>query len=119
MRWETKKELEMGQVVNLYNSVGWSGYAEKPLPLLSGISNSSYVATCWDEEKLVGLARVISDDFSIMFLQDILVNPAYHRKGIGRKLLCMCLDRYQHVRQKVLLTDDRPEQLAFYDSLGF
>ena len=31
----------------------------------------------------------------------------------------MVLERYSHVRQKVLLTDDRPEQLRFYASLGF
>ena len=31
----------------------------------------------------------------------------------------MVLERYTHVRQKVLLTDDRPEQLRFYESLGF
>ena len=35
MRWETKKELDMGQVIQLYSSVGWTGYAEKPLPLLA------------------------------------------------------------------------------------
>ena len=119
MRWETEKKLNMGAVVALYNSVGWSGYTEKPLELLSAISNSSYVVSCWDEQRLVGLARVISDDVSIMYLQDILVDSEYHRKGLGRKLLLRCLERYQHVRQKVLLTDDRVEQIAFYESLGF
>ena len=39
--------------------------------------------------------------------------------GLGRALVQDCLDRYAEVRQKVLLTDDRPEQLAFYASLGF
>ena len=31
----------------------------------------------------------------------------------------MALDRYPHVRQKVLLTDDEPKQKAFYESLGY
>lgn len=30
-----------------------------------------------------------------------------------------CLDRYAHVRQKVLLTDDDEAQRRFYESLGF
>ena len=30
-----------------------------------------------------------------------------------------CLERFEHVRQKVFLTDDRPEQRAVYESLGF
>ena len=28
-------------------------------------------------------------------------------------------DRYGHVRQTVLLTDDEPGQRAFYEALGF
>ena len=38
---------------------------------------------------------------------------------LGRALVNAILKRYSHVRQKVLLTDDRPEQLRFYESLGF
>lgn len=119
LRWETNNNLQLNPVVRLYNSVEWSGYTQKPLELLRGISNSSYVVSCWDAQKLVGLARVVSDDFSIMFLQDILVDPEYQRQGIGRKLITLCMEKYSHVRQKVLLTDNRPEQLAFYESLGF
>lgn len=119
MHWEVTKQVEMRAVVDLYNAVGWVGYTHKPLNLLNGIANSSYVVLCWEEKKLVGLARVVSDDYSIMYLQDVLVHPSFHRKGIGRELLKKCLERYEHVRQKVLLTDDRPEQIAFYESLGF
>jgi hypothetical protein len=38
---------------------------------------------------------------------------------IGRKLIRMCLDRYSHVRQRVLLTDDEPHQHRLYRGLGF
>ena len=40
-------------------------------------------------------------------------------QGVGAALLKSVLTRYKTVRQKVLLTDDRPEQLRFYESLGF
>jgi hypothetical protein len=42
------------------------------------------------------------------------------RGGCGEHgLVERCMERFEHVRQKVLLTDDRPEQIAFYQSLGF
>jgi hypothetical protein len=34
-------------------------------------------------------------------------------------LMDRCLERYVHVRQKVLLTDDEPAQRGFYQSLGY
>ena len=68
---------------------------------------------------LVGLARAISDDVSICYLQDILVSPHQQRAGIGQALISNIMERYVHVRQKVLLTDDEPGQRAFYQSSGF
>jgi hypothetical protein len=38
--------------------------------------------------------------------------------GVGRQLLTVCLERYSHVRQKVLLTDDEVQE-RFYESLGY
>ena len=54
-----------------------------------------------------------------MYIQDILVSPLHQGNGIGKALVKEILLRYKHVRQKVLLTDDRPERLRFYTSLGF
>jgi hypothetical protein len=39
--------------------------------------------------------------------------------GVGRQLLTVCLERYSHVRQKVLLTDDDEVQQRFSESLGY
>jgi len=95
-------------------------YAADPDGLARAVDRSTYVVTARDGEgTLIGLARCLTDDVSIMYLQDILVLPARHRSGIGSVLAQRCLDRYQHVRQKVLLTDDDPSQLAFYESLGY
>ena len=110
---------DMTQVAALYDAVGWTVYTRDKDRLTRAIHNTSYVVCAWEDDRLVGLARCISDDETIAYIQDILVHPAAQRRGIGRRLVESCLVRYQHVRQKVLLTDDRPEQLAFYKSLGF
>ena len=44
--------------------------------------------------------------------------PRPSAAGISRALT-EGLERYSHCRQKVLMTDDRPEQKAFYEALGF
>jgi len=113
------KEVSKEQLLKLYNSVGWSAYTDNIETLANAIQGSSYVCLVWDKDTLIALVRCISDDASIMYLQDVLVDPKYQKKGIGRVLVQKSLDRYSHVRQKVLLTDNRPEQLRFYESLGY
>jgi len=107
------------ELKELYDSVGWSVYTSNMERLEQALRNSSHLVTARDGDRLVGLARCVSDDISIAYIQDILVDPEYQHRGIGRVLLQDCLERYPHVRQKVLLTDDRPEQLRFYKALGF
>jgi GNAT superfamily N-acetyltransferase len=41
------------------------------------------------------------------------------RRGVGAALMAAVAQRYRHVRQHVLLTDDEPGQRAFYESLGY
>jgi ribosomal protein S18 acetylase RimI-like enzyme len=118
---KAETQISADQLHQLYNSVGWSIYTTDPIGprLQTAIRNSTYIVTAWDSNRLVGLARGLSDDVSIFYLQDILVNPDYQGQGIGKRLLKNCLTRFQHVRMKVLLTDDSEQQLAFYESLGY
>ena len=113
--------LPFDQLISLYDSVGWAAYTGKQRrsTLQKAVRNSTYVVSAWCEGVLIGLARGMSDDVSIFYLQDILVHPDYQRKGIGRQLMDRCLERYKHVRSKVLLTDDDEKQLLFYETMGF
>ncbi|MCP4606066.1 MAG: GNAT family N-acetyltransferase [Proteobacteria bacterium] len=115
------QKLPFNQILELYNSLKWFVYTkgEQKEKLLQAIQNSSYVVTAWDEEKLIGLARCLSDDVSIFYLQDILIKPEYQRQGIGSELLSKCLERYEHVRTKVLLTGAQVHQKLFYESFGY
>ena len=73
----------------------------------------------YEGENLLGIIRTVGDGHTIVFVQDILVFPEYQRKGIGSALLQAILDRYSHVRQIELTTDNTPKTIAFYKSMGF
>ena len=117
----TGRDLPFDQLLALYESVGWVAYTneDRRADLPRAVRNSTYVVSAWHRDTLVGLARGLSDDVSILYLQDILVRPAFQRQGIGRQLLDNVLARFRHVRTVVLLTDDRAQQLQFYASAGF
>jgi GNAT superfamily N-acetyltransferase len=108
------------ELVDLYQAVGWLLYAADPDGLARAVDRSTYVLTARDDEgTLIGLARCLSDDVSIMYLQDLLVSPEWQRRGIGSFLAQVCLKKFEHVRQRVLLTDDEPALRAFYTRLGY
>jgi GNAT superfamily N-acetyltransferase len=113
-------EVSQAELVDLYESVGWAAYTRNPELLAQAVRKSSFVvAACDDRGELIGLARAISDDSTICYVQDILVRPSFQGSGIGRALLERVTEKYGHLRQTVLITDDEPAQRAFYQALGF
>lgn len=106
-------------ILRLYASVGWTAYIDHPEVLRKGFENSMLILAAYEGEKLLGIIRAVGDGATIVFVQDILVFPEYQRKGIGSALLQAVLDRYSHVRQIELATDNAEKTIAFYHSMGF
>ncbi|WP_374987133.1 GNAT family N-acetyltransferase [Streptomyces fradiae] len=53
-----------------------------------GLANSHLVVTArGGSGRPLGLARTISGDEHICYVHDVVVNPAYHRQGVGRSLV--------------------------------
>ena len=119
MNFLTNKNINLKQLINLYQSVGWTAYTEKPELLQQAVHNSLYVLGAFDHDQLIGLIRVVGDGLTIIYIQDLLVLPAYQNKGIGSTLINKVRKEFRHVRQQVLLTMEEPETRAFYEKNGF
>lgn len=113
------KNYDETEVLNLYKSVGWINYTNNPNMLKSAYSNSLKILGAYENEKLLGIIRVVGDGYSVVFIQDILVYPEYQRQGIGTTLIQQILTEYKHVYQKHLLTENTEKTIQFYKSLGF
>ncbi len=112
-------EYSEKEIVRLYTEVGWTAYTDNLSTLRSGFENSLLVLAAIENNELIGIIRVVGDGFTIVFVQDILVLPNQQRKGVGSLLLQAILDRYKNVRQIELATDNTPQTIAFYKSMGF
>ena len=107
------------EILNLYSSVGWTNYTDRPEMLKSAYEYSLKSYGAYVDDKLVGIIRVVGDGYSVVFIQDLLIYPEYQRRGIGRALLQHVLQEYKDVYQKHLLTDNTEKTIAFYKSVGF
>ncbi len=103
----------------LYTAVGWSAYTKDIQQLALGIQQSLEVITVWHEQQLIGLIRSVGDGETILYIQDLLVHPAYQNKGIGTQLIEKMVQAYPKVRQKVLLTENEQRTRRFYEKCQF
>ena len=94
--------------MGLYRSVGWNQYVAQPSLLMRALAGSQCVVSAHVGDLLVGLIRCVTDEISVVYIQDVLVDPAYQRRGLGTALMRALESEYAHVRLKVLLTDDTP-----------
>ncbi|MBQ6234624.1 MAG: GNAT family N-acetyltransferase, partial [Clostridia bacterium] len=107
------------EILKLYASVGWTAYTEEPDTLKNGFAHSLLVLAAYEGDELLGVVRTVGDGFTVVFVQDLLVDPAYQGKGVGSALLTAVLERFPHVRQIELVTDDTERTVAFYRAMGF
>ena len=113
------KNFHLEEIINLYQSVGWTNYLERTDILEEAFANSLCVLGAYDDDNLVGIIRVVGDGKTIVFVQDIIVLPEYQRKGIGTQLLNTIAEKYNDVYQIELLTDNTEKTKTFYRSVGF
>jgi len=78
-------KLTVNEYLNLRASVGWRSLtlrqAEKAL------RGSLYIMGVYDDDKLIGMGRIVGDGAVICYIQDLIVLPEYHGQGIGSKLI--------------------------------
>ena len=107
------------EILPLYESVAWTNYTQHPDMLERAFQNSLLILGAYEDGALVGLLRAVGDGASVVLVQDLLVLPAWQRRGIGTALVHELRARYPGVYQLQLLTDDTERSCCFYQSLGF
>ena len=119
IQFKEVKQIEQTPLQSLYEDVEWYAYTRDVNQLQQALESSLYVLSAWDNGQLVGLIRVVGDGLTIIYIQDILVLKSYQNQGIATELMSKALEKFDHVRQKVLLTEEAPAVRHFYEKNGF
>ena len=112
--------ISFDEIFPLYEALGWTNYTSNPIMLQNALEHSLFLISARDEEgNLIGFLRAVGDGFSIVYIQDIIVLPEYHRQGIGTQLLRQTMEHFKEVYQLILTTDSELKTVAFYEANGF
>lgn len=69
------------------------------------------------DEKIVGVARAISDFNYACYLSDLAVDVAYQKMGIGKKLIDKVAEQLEEGCKIILLS--APDAVDYYPKIGF
>ena len=117
---DIKKDLPNVALHQLFISAGWSDGTEIEEDMLNHFNipfiNSTLVISAWDNEKLVGVVRVLSDKMIRSIIYDLVIFPEYQQKGIGRELVRRCIGHFPDSEWLVQTTN---EIYPYYEKIGF
>ncbi len=88
------------------------------MPCMEGmVKNSNLMVSAWHADKLVGIARSMTDFHYACYLSDLAVHQEYQNQGIGRQLQAMTLKQLGE-RCKLILVA-APAAHSYYEHIGF
>lgn len=107
--------------LELYTSVGWE--PPEKYQVETALKNTLASFTAFDEDKPVGMVRLIGDGGMSFYIKDFAVIPSYQSKGIG-SLLIESIEKY--IKDNIpegwavsLELISTKEAVAFYKKKGF
>ena len=101
---------------SLFRQTDWA-QRRTPLDIQQMLDRSQLTLGVWDDDRLIGFARVVTDDLYRAWIEDIVVDRAYRKQGIASLILEKLLKRLQHI--ELVMLDCTPEWQTFYAKIGF
>ena len=83
----------------------------------SMFDNSNLIISAWDQDKLVGLCRALTDFSYCCYLSDLAVDMDYQRQGIGKTMIDLVKKEISDEVSLILLSS--PSSMSFYPKVGF
>ena len=110
-------DLQAVDVANLFEQSG----IKRPYDDLRRIENmlerADVIISAWDGEKLVGIARALTDFVYCCYLSDLAVDREYQHKGIGKVLVRQLQTKIGDQCSLVLIS--APGAMDYYPKIGF
>ncbi len=105
------------QIIDVYDSSGINRPTADCVRIAKMYANSNLIVTAWDKNRLVGIARSLTDYCYCCYLSDLAVRKDYQTSGIGKKLIE--LTKNEIGEQTALILLSAPAAMDYYPKVGF
>ncbi|OMP74802.1 MULTISPECIES: GNAT family N-acetyltransferase [unclassified Chitinophaga] len=116
IHYKTDTVPATADIIELYDNAGLKRPTEDAGRIAEMYKNSPLVVSAWDGEKLVGVARSLTDYCFCCYLGDLAVNKDYQMAGIGRQLVALTQEVIGPKTMLLLLS--APTAMEYYPKIG-
>ncbi|KRD99226.1 GNAT family N-acetyltransferase [Priestia aryabhattai] len=109
------ENIEWSRMKDIYHSVGWKKHDEEKIKKV--FQSSNVVAIAYDENKIVGFGRALSDGVFNAAIYDVVIDEQYQNKGIGQQIIENLLAPLNDISCVHLVSTAGNEE--FYKKAGF
>lgn len=107
---------DIDQIIDVYNSSGINRPTNDKERIKKMYSHSNLILTAWDNDKLVGISRSVTDFYYCCYLSDLAVRKEYQNRGIEKKLIELTKNKIGE--QTALILISAPTAKDFYLKIG-
>lgn len=105
---------------DLFESTGWNQeYGMTVQELQDAVRGSWCLLSAYDDGRLVGTGRVISDGVFHALIVDLIIRPDHQRRGLGSMIMHQLLERCRAARIRDVQLFCARGKAPFYRQLGF
>ncbi|WP_269540684.1 GNAT family N-acetyltransferase [Cerasicoccus fimbriatus] len=117
--YQRDAQFDLDQFIELYrvSTLGERRPVENRDVMQAMMEHGNLTITAWDAEKLVGIARTLTDFAYVAYLADLAVHADYQKRGIGAKLVEETRAALEPTCFITLLS--APAANDFYPKIGF
>jgi predicted GNAT family N-acyltransferase len=110
------KEVDIEQLQRLLRQTHWADKRS-----LEGVQHmldhTPVCLTVWQGDRMVGFARMLTDDVYRALIDDVVVDNEFRGRGIGKGMMEHIVARFRHVEE--LMLGCLEDMVPFYEQFGF
>ncbi|MGD8895112.1 MAG: GNAT family N-acetyltransferase [Acidobacteriota bacterium] len=116
--YRTGNDLDLDEVIDVYvdSTLGERRPVDDRARMDGMLRRANLVVTAWDADRLIGLARSVSDFHYATYLSDLAVRLSYQKRGIGIELIRRT---QQAAPQATIILLAAPAAVEYYPRIGF
>ena len=119
--FSTERDIDFYELEELCDRVGW---ARRPLrKVKKAIEHSFLVVSMWEvierKRRLIGFARATSDHAFNATIWDVVVDPKYQNRGLGKAMMKYAISQLRSADISNITLFADPQVVKFYQRLGF
>lgn len=114
--YQTSSTPSTEAIIEVYNSSGINRPTHDADRIARMYAGSNLIVSAWDGDKLIGVARSVTDFCYSCYLSDLAVRKEYQHQGIGKELVRLTKETIGNESMLLLLA--APSAMEYYPKIG-